>query len=140
MDKKLNSILLIDDDEPTNFLNRRMLEGMDCADKIQVIQKAQEALTYLNKLAVSEDATPFPDIIFLDINMPAMDGWEFLEAVRSIMKAKKKPIMLIMLTTSLNPEDEQKARDSEQVAAFKNKPLSREMVKDILKHYYSASA
>lgn len=135
MEKKLNSILLIDDDEPTNFLNKRILENMDCARKVQVIQKAPEALAYLEKIA-DNDATLFPDIIFLDINMPAMDGWEFLEAIKSTIDKKEKPVTLVMLTTSLNPEDEQKAKNSDYITAFKSKPLSHEMVKDILAQYH----
>lgn len=139
MKKKLNSILLIDDDEPTNFLNMKILESMHCAEKVQVIQKAPEALEHLKELAARDDEpSSLPDIIFLDINMPAMNGWEFLEAFRAIVSKKQKDILLVMLTTSLNPEDEQKAKESEQVAAFKHKPLSREMVKDILTRYYVA--
>jgi CheY-like chemotaxis protein len=135
--KNLRSILLIDDDEPTNFLNKRLLEGMHCAEKVQVIQKASEALEYLEKVAGLENDS-FPDIIFLDINMPAMDGWEFLEAFREIVNKRKKKVRLVMLTTSINPEDEQKARESEVVTAFRNKPLSREMMKEILTRYYAA--
>jgi CheY-like chemotaxis protein len=139
MEKKLNSILLIDDDEPTNFLNKRMLESMHCTHKVQVIQKAPEALEYLTRLAMDDTGTTdFPDIIFLDINMPAMDGWEFLECFRNIVNKKGQHIVLVMLTTSLNPEDVQKASESDQVAAFKNKPLSREMVTDILTKYCAA--
>ena len=133
MDKKLNCILLIDDDEPTNFLNKRMLEEMECAHTIQVIQKAPEALEYLKKTAIQNDGnTPFPDLIFLDINMPAMDGWEFLDVYKTINKPDH-PVSLIMLTTSLNPEDEQKAMESSQVTGFKSKPLTQEIVRDILR-------
>lgn len=133
MDKMLNSILLIDDDEPTNFLNRRLLEELHCARNIHVIQKAQEALEYLKKITENENEnTLFPDLIFLDINMPAMDGWEFLEAYKKIISKGATRIPLIMLTTSLNPEDEQKARESSEVNGFKSKPLTREMVRDIL--------
>jgi CheY-like chemotaxis protein len=139
MEEKLRSILLIDDDEPTNFLNRRLLEGMHCAEKVQVIQKAAEALKYLKKVTEQENEDiPFPDIIFLDINMPAMDGWEFLEAFQEIIKKRKKKVRLVMLTTSINPEDEQKAKESKVVTAFRSKPLSRDMVKEILKRYDAA--
>jgi CheY-like chemotaxis protein len=139
MKNKLRSILLIDDDEPTNFLNRRLLEGMHCAEKVQVIQKAAEALEYLKKVTEQEsEDVPFPDIIFLDINMPAMDGWEFLEAFREIINKRNKKARLIMLTTSINPEDEQKAKESEVVTAFRNKPLSSDMVREILKRHDAA--
>lgn len=131
MERKLNSILLVDDDEPTNFLNKNMLEDMQCANSIKVIQKATDALEYLRQMADREDWSNFPDLVFLDINMPAMDGWEFLAAYRNIDK-KDKPVSLIMLTTSLNPEDEQKALDSAEVTDYKSKPLTHEMVTEIL--------
>lgn len=129
----LDAILLIDDDEPTNFLNRRLLEEMHCAKSIQVIQKAPDALAYLKKIAEQDnDTATFPDLIFLDINMPSMDGWEFLEAYKAIINKLGRPVPLVMLTTSLNPEDEQKAKESPEVTDFKSKPLTREMVSEIL--------
>jgi len=103
--KQLNCILLIDDDEPTNFLNKLTLEQAGCATHIRIAPSGQAALDYLRG---GSDEYPRPDLIFLDINMPAMDGWEFLAQYRSLPQEKKADTVLIMLTTSLNPDDEKK--------------------------------
>jgi CheY-like chemotaxis protein len=127
----LDCILLIDDDEPTNFLNRLTLEQAGCARLIRIAQSGQEALEYL------KDATPRPDLIFLDINMPAMDGWEFLERYRKLPPARKADIVLIMLTTSLNPDDETRTLAIPEVSGFEHKPLSQEQLNVLLRKYFA---
>jgi CheY-like chemotaxis protein len=139
MKVKLNCILLVDDDEPTNFLNRLAVEEVDCTNNIKVIQGAREALDYLvcaGKQNEVNTTCPRPEIIFLDINMPAMDGWEFLEKYESMPETDKSSVIVIMLTTSFNPEDEMKARKIPSVKEFRNKPLTPEMLEDILGRYF----
>lgn len=133
MSIQLNCILLIDDDEPTNFLNKMTLEQSGCTRQIRIAQSGQEALDYL------WDAVPRPDLIFLDVNMPAMDGWEFLEKYRNLPPERKADIVLIMLTTSLNPDDELRTRAIPEVSGFENKPLSQERLDNLLKKYFSKS-
>jgi len=134
MDPKLNCILLIDDDEPTNFLNKMTLEQSGCASHIRIAQGGQEALDYLERCGL--DDSPRPDLIFLDINMPAMDGWEFLEKYKLLPGGQKADIVLIMLTTSLNPDDEARTRTYPEVSGFENKPLSQERLKMLLDRYF----
>jgi len=138
MKHKLNCILLIDDDEPTNFLNRMTLEQADCAHCVQTIQTGQEALNYLMHKGKYQHANdhPHPDLIFLDINMPAMDGWEFLEKYRQLPSQQKASIVMIMLTTSLNPDDQQRAAAIPEIDGFEHKPLRVDRLKDMLKHYF----
>jgi CheY-like chemotaxis protein len=131
MPTPLNCILLIDDDEPTNFLNRLTLEQAGCARLIRIAQSGQEALDYL------QDAVPRPDLIFLDINMPAMDGWEFLERYRNLPEASKADIILIMLTTSLNPDDEIRTLAIPEVSGFEHKPLGQEQLNVLLRKYFA---
>ena|ERR1700744_408755 len=131
---QLNCILLIDDDEPTNFLNRLTLEQANCTRDIRIAQSGQEALDYL--YSCGEDRPPRPDLIFLDINMPAMDGWEFLERYRSLPPERKADIVLIMLTTSLNPDDELRTRNFPEVSGFENKPLSQQRLNLLLEKYF----
>lgn len=138
MRTQLNCILLIDDDEPTNFLNKLTLEQTGCTRTIHVAQSGQEALDYL--LNINGDAMPTnqrPDLIFLDVNMPAMDGWEFLERYRSLPPERKADIVLIMLTTSLNPDDELRTRTIPEVSGFENKPLSQQRVEKLLEKYFN---
>lgn len=138
MHKKLNCILLIDDDEPTNFLNKMTVETTGCADHVQVAQSGQEALDYLQRKGKYQHApdSPHPDLIFLDINMPAMDGWEFMARYRLLSPEQKARIVLIMLTTSLNPDDELRTKDIPEIAGFENKPLKQPQLEELLKKYF----
>src|SRR5258708_17124169 len=136
MSIQLNCILLIDDDEPTNFLNKMTLEQTGCTRYIRIAQSGQEALDYLRGCGPGKNP-PRPDLIFLDINMPAMDGWEFLEKYKTLPSAQKADIVLIILTTSLNPDDELKTRTIPEVAGFENKPLSQQRVQALLEKYFS---
>lgn len=134
--KKLNCILLIDDDEPTNFLNQFILEGMGCANNIRVAQNGIDALSYLEKTVTDYENYPLPELIFLDINMPAMNGWEFLERYAQLSSEKKADVVIVMLTTSLNPDDRAKAGNIKEVDGFESKPLSEEKVKELLIKYF----
>jgi CheY-like chemotaxis protein len=140
MRTQLNCILLIDDDEPTNFLNKLTLEQTGCTRSIQVAQSGQEALDYLRNIDRDDmPANRRPDLIFLDVNMPAMDGWEFLEQYRSLPSERKADIVLIMLTTSLNPDDELRTRTIPEVSGFENKPLSQQRIEKLLEKYFNKS-
>ena len=121
--------MLIDDDEPTNFLSKMLIEEAGCAEHVQVADSGQMALEYLS------DENNNPDLILLDINMPAMNGWEFLEKYRKLEKAKKG-IIIIMLTTSLNPDDKTKANQTPEIAGFENKPLNPDLIDRVLKKYF----
>lgn len=134
MKQKLNSILLIDDDEPTNFINSLVIKKAECAEKVIVKQGAYEALQYLKSL--DEGVHPCPDLIFLDINMPAMNGWDFLEEYRLLEEKHKGKVIIVMLTTSLNPDDEEKARNIKEINDFKNKPLTLDILKEVLLKYF----
>jgi CheY-like chemotaxis protein len=136
MRTQLNCILLIDDDEPTNFLNRLTLEQAGFTHTLRVAQSGQEALNYLLN---ADTNNPRPDLIFLDVNMPAMDGWEFLERYRSLPADRKADIVLIMLTTSLNPDDELRTRAIAEVSGFEHKPLSQYRVEKLIEKYFNKS-
>jgi CheY-like chemotaxis protein len=137
MKQKLKCILVIDDDEPTNFFTRMILEESGCADHIKMVQSGQEALDYLLKSESGDNAAlyPSPDLIFLDINMPAMDGWEFLDEYRKLNVMSR--ILVVMLTTSLFPEDKLKAENMPEISGFENKPLTAEKVAAVLEKYFA---
>lgn len=136
MKRKLNCILLIDDDEPTNFLNKMLIEDTGIAHEVHVTQSAREALDYLSGKSNAVGPPPTPELIFLDINMPAMDGWEFLEQYDLLSPEQKSAIIVVMLTTSFNPEDESKARSISTVSSFLNKPLTEELIHSIVEKHF----
>jgi len=140
MKQKLNCILLIDDDEPTNFISNIELEEADCTNHIQIADSGKKALSYLSSSSPinnTDNELPYPELIFLDINMPAMNGWEFLDKLKELKTDKEPEIIIIMLTTSINPDDKLKAEKIPLVAGFENKPLTSEIIENVLNKYFA---
>lgn len=131
MKTKLNCILLVDDDHEDCFFHRIVIEKMDMTKSIQVARNGLEALDFLRK----EDQV-IPELIFLDINMPKMNGWEFLEEYKHLDPKQKARITILMLTTSANPADLKRAQEMEDVTGYKTKPLSVEMLNEIIDNYF----
>ena len=134
MKKKLGCILLVDDDEATNFLHKIVVQRSECTNHLEVALNGEEALQYLH--SAYNDAHPRPDLILLDINMPIMNGWEFLDEYQKLKPEQKSKTVIVMLTTSLNPDDRQRSSEIPEINGFKNKPLDEEVLLNILKEYY----
>ncbi|QNJ97357.1 response regulator [Constantimarinum furrinae] len=131
---RLGKILLIDDSESDNFVHKRLLEKENVAEEIVIKYSGEAALEYLSTLVKA--AYPKPDLIFLDINMPGMNGWEFLDHYRDLGIEKKGGIVITMLTTSSSEEDRIKASQNPMINRFENKPLNRERLYDILEKHF----
>lgn len=131
MKKKLNCILLVDDDPDDNFFHQRIITKMDITNAIEVAKNGIEALEYLRK-----ENQVIPELIFLDINMPKMNGWEFLLEYKDLDLSQKARITIMMLTTSANPDDIKRANEIEDVTGIKTKPLSVEMLNEILAMHF----
>nr|WP_017853957.1 response regulator [Leptospira interrogans] len=135
--KKLKCILLIDDNQDDNFFHERVIYKGSYAEKVVTKQSGQEALFFLkNKF---NNIEPFPDLIFLDINMPGMNGWEFLEEYKKLDQEFQTSTIIIMLTTSDNPDDKNKFSHFGSTSDFKTKPLTNAMLDEILERYFSES-
>src|SRR5580704_1681933 len=119
MKRKLDCILLVDDNSDDNFFHQIIIKKMDVVNRIDVVINGVEALAYLKR----ENQTP-PELIFLDINMPKMNGWEFLEQYKDLDVKQKARVVIMILTTSANPDDIKKAREIEAVTGFETKPLT----------------
>lgn len=127
----INCILLIDDDGAINFIHRHILKKSGKVNYVEVALNGLEALNYLS--AAGSDINPMPDLILLDINMPVMDGWDFIEAYTEMAKERSLTIPVVMLTTSYNPDDREKAANYPFIVDFKNKPLSQHMLAELEK-------
>ena len=132
MNQKLDSILLIDDNEADNYLHKMVIEELGCAKQVHVVYDGEEAIQYLTQK--NNGHIPIPDVIFLDINMPKMNGWEFLEAYEKLVAEERRcKALVLMLTTSLNPDDYQLADQNDNIKAFMNKPLTADQLLAIMK-------
>jgi len=135
MKQKLNCILLVDDDEATNFINKMIIKRVDCSEHVQVEDDGQKALDFLTTKL--NDEYPRPNLIFLDINMPVVDGWEFLDRYKHLNADQKGEVIIIMLTTSLNPDDQTRAELLTEISGFKRKQLTVEMLNEILIEHFA---
>lgn len=124
-------IWLIDDDSITNFVNKIIIERNYSAANIREFLIASEAL---NQLQTNfESGGELPDYIFLDINMPEMNGWEFLDAYKKLDPNITDRIKLYMLTSSQNEDDVKRADNCPVIKKFVNKPLRRDDLVGILR-------
>ncbi|MEM1220666.1 MAG: response regulator [Bacteroidota bacterium] len=134
MKQKLDCIVLVDDDEPTNFIHKIIIEETNCCKEIIVCEDGRSALQTLQD-RYTRNLT-LPNIVFLDINMPGMNGWQFLDKYQVLDSMLRKEIVVVMLSTSKNPDDLRKANEHPSVASFCNKPLSEEMIFSLLERYF----
>ncbi len=133
-------MLLIDDDEPTNFINKIIVQRSDCTNHIQVTESAEEALYYLQQQSKfgHNGGSSLPDLIFLDINMPKLNGWDFLNEYREWNRHGEYEPVIVILTTSMNPEDEKRAREHTEVTGYESKPLSKNKLDEVLERHFSS--
>jgi CheY-like chemotaxis protein len=134
MNKYLRCIMLVDDNQDDNFFHEREIKKNNLATIVIAKKTGLEALEYLKS---KKDITHVqPDLIFLDINMPGMNGWEFLKEYNRLDKKLQSQVIIIMLTTSDNPDDETRSKTWNFVSDYITKPLTKEIMKDIIKKYF----
>lgn len=125
---------IIDDDEIYLFSVKKVIELNNFSGKIIAFRNGQEALEYF--VNSQQDQAGLPDVILLDINMPVMNGWEFIEAFRKIRPSISKDIMLYVVSSSVDKSDVDKARSFTAVNDYLVKPITASQLKNI---YQAAS-
>lgn len=132
---RVNCILLIDDDRVVNTINRTILNKRKIANEIVAVENGQEAIDFLlekGRYEANGQTPPKPNVILLDLNMPIMDGWEFLEEFKSIKNTNSlDDCRIYVLTSSPNPDDMHKAKSFEEVTGYFVKPLSTELMEKL---------
>jgi len=127
--KKYRTVMLIDDNEIDNLINQKMIESAAVTENIYTHTGAKSAIEFLRNMEKMDVADKvLPDLIFLDIDMPLMDGFQFLEEFEKLGNVAKKKCKIIMLTSSINPQDFNRSKKYENVKLYLNKPLSHESI------------
>jgi CheY-like chemotaxis protein len=126
--------MLVDDNHNDNFFHEREIKKNNSETIVITKNTGKDALYYLKEKKVSDHLQP--DLIFLDINMPGMNGWEFLQEYNQLDKELQSRVIVIMLTTSDNPDDKVKAKTWNFVSDYITKPLTKEKMQDIINKYF----
>lgn len=130
---KLKHLLLVDDDPTTNFFNRHLIGKMGV---FQNIHEAGNGQLALDKIAELHEIGEAPDMILLDINMPIMNGFEFLDNYNGLDDKIKSSVVVCMLTTSLAPEDLERAEKYNMLEDYIDKPLYEDKMKELIKKHF----
>ena len=121
----MEKVYIIEDDSIAAFILKKEIERNGSFGEAYTFENGEIALQQLKK-----DNSNLPDIIFLDINMPIMDGWEFMDELVALKPDFEVPIF--MLSSSINPADMSKARDHHKIKGFYSKPITQEMLENII--------
>ncbi|HEY0056121.1 MAG TPA: response regulator [Pedobacter sp.] len=127
---KFKSVLLVDDSYVDNLINSKMLEASKFADTVTVMDSPSKAIAYIKESAKDGN---LPEVLFLDIRMPEMDGFEFLETLNSIPEMHTAHVKIYMLSSSLDPDDIKLIGNNLLVAKFISKPLTEKILNSIEK-------
>lgn len=121
--------MLIDDDAATNFYHKIIIQRLDCVKHLEIFEDPTKALKYLE----NAEEENLPELIFLDINMPKMTGWEFIEEIiKNGLDERMKNCNIVILTTSLNINDKNKSLQYDIISDFKSKPLTKEILLEVM--------
>ena len=125
----LKQILCIDDDPITLMLSKKVIAKAGFSELIITAQNGEEALSYFNTLKYSKDqSVENPQLIFLDLNMPVMGGWEFLDHFITADYDEFNTINVVVLSSTINPEDLAKAKKYSIIIDFLSKPITLQML------------
>jgi CheY-like chemotaxis protein len=131
----ITCILLVDDDDTTNFLNQTLLRRMAVTDTVLVAGNGQQALDLLHAHCELPTSPTCPALVLLDMKMPRMNGFEFLQAYAQRPPRQHPTVVIIMLTTSLHPKDVEQMQGL-PIAGYLTKPLTRDKINQVLLDHF----
>ncbi len=128
----IKTVLSIDDDNVTQYLNTEYIETFGCCEIVMTASNGIEALDIIRKFEKGEvPMENFPEIIFLDLNMPMMDGWEFYDAFLNDFPSLIIKTNIFILSSSINPLDVERVKSEKHIVSFLSKPLNEDSLKKV---------
>ena len=130
--KTINNMTLIDDDEVFVFLTKKAIERTHLVELIRVFSNGLDAIDFLREHRDNVDA--LPEIILLDLSMPIMDGWQFLDQFSKLAPKIDKKIIIYLCSSSISPNDIQLAKKNSLVTDYVIKPITKEKLIELIKN------
>lgn len=128
--ERINNLYIVDDDTTYTFLTELLIKKTNKVEHVMVFNDARKAIDSINENIQNNEL--LPEVIFLDLNMPIMDGWEFLNEFKTIKTRLEKKIIIYIVTSSINPIDFEKAISTENVSDFIVKPITKDKFDHLL--------
>lgn len=130
MMKGIKILTIIDDDEIFVYLTKRTIRQTGLVEHIEVFNNGLDALDFLDHN--KDNAPALPEIIFLDLNMPIMDGWQFLEEFSKIIPKIQKSITVYICSSSISPDDISRAESNNEVTDYIIKPITKDILMEVI--------
>src|SRR5690606_14155378 len=129
---RVKSLTLVDDDDIFVFLTRKVIEQTKLVDLIKVFENGLEAINFLKEN--KDNVSALPEIILLDLSMPIMNGWQFLEAYTKLYPSIGKKITIYICSSSISPDDISRAQAINEVSEYIIKPITKDKLIDLIKN------
>lgn len=133
---KLSNILIIDDDPTTVYLQKRLIENFEVSHQVEVAHSGEEALQLIWHYVQTQIEDNIPQLIFMDLNMPFMDGFEFLDAYKDLSFKNKDSVVVVVLTTSFLHTDKKRVKEYQEVSEYIEKPITREKMMRLMEEHF----
>lgn len=127
---RIKTLAIVDDDRLFVMLTKKVIGQTGLVDNIQVYESGEEVLDYYN--STLEPGVEFPEVMFLDLSMPIMDGWQFLERYQKI-PAERKKTKIFIASSSISPDDISRAKAIDEVTDFIIKPITAEKINEVMR-------
>lgn len=134
--EKLSSILIIDDDPTTIYLQKRLIENFGVSHQVEVAHSGEEGLQLIWHYIQTQSEDKIPRLIFVDLNMPFMDGFEFLEAYRRLNFENKDSVVVSVLTSSFSRSDINRVKEYQVADEYVVKPITKEKMMGIMQQHF----
>jgi len=127
---KIDTLCVIDDDEIYTYSVKRLVTATGLAHKAIFFENGQTAIDFFNENKNNVDN--LPELILLDLNMPVLDGWQFMEQFVKLIPELKRPIIVYILSSSIDEDDYMRAKAIEEISGFIIKPINTEIFRQII--------
>ncbi len=129
MSKKVQRAFIIDDDEVYIYAIKRLIKIQNLCDEVLVFTDGKQAVDYLEEH--QNDGTQMPEVIMIDVNMPVLDGWGFIEAFQKMDLESTRNTKLFMISSSIDPRDVKKAKEIPLIIKYIFKPITFDELKEV---------